>query len=230
MLPKEVIVYTKTDFEYQLTEYWFLSSDVSQDVSGYTFYGRSVEIDSQKKGKDLYHNRIYVVNDRTAKEEAEWKKKMDSAEKYIVSNYKLETDYDVVYAVNDFVINQIEYGKVIPNDHPFVVQRANANTCTGYSDVVAELLKRFGLNSRLVSGDVHAWNAVEVGGKWYYTDATFTDKKTKDSKFILFTQSVRDEFITRYDTKFKATNVKFEQSMAKPYSYKEVKKAQASKK
>lgn len=129
-----------------------------------------------KKNNGTFKNVIFIYNDhRTESEEIDWNNRMNKAEKYIVDNYKLETDYGVVYAVKDFVIGQITYGKPIPDTNPYLVREGNASTCTGYTDVMADLLTRFGIESRLVTGCAHALNAVKVGGIWYYSDATCTD-------------------------------------------------------
>ncbi|MEK5148748.1 transglutaminase-like domain-containing protein [Psychrobacillus sp. FSL K6-4615] len=229
--PKEVVVYTKTDLKDQFTDYSFLSSDISQNIQGYTFFGRSVEIRTDKISNGVYKNRMLVVNDYYEDDEILRKEKMDAAEKYIVENYKLETDYDVVAAINDFVVGQLEYGGDIEDEHQYLIWWMNNTVCTGYTDLMSILLDRFGIESRLLTGDAHAWNAVKVGGNWYYTDATYTDNITrKDDRFILFTQSQRDKDIFNIETDFKATNVEFDQSMAKAYNYKEVKKAQVAKK
>lgn len=221
--PKDVVLYTSTNLKDKFTNYYFQSSDISLDIQGYTFYGRLVRMETEEISKGVFRNTLKIVNDRYEEDEVIWNKKMDKAEEYIVANYKLETDYDVVFAINNFVVGQIEYGGDFSEDHPYLEWRGNMNTCTGYSDMMAELLERFGIESRLLTGDAHAWNAVKVGGSWYYTDATFTDNTRKDDSFILFTQSYRLETFQYPDsvieTSFKATDVPFQQSMAKPYNY-----------
>lgn len=143
--PKEITFKSKVDFSEQFTDYAFNSMDITEQIPGYTFYGRTVEVWSEDIGGGVYKNTITIVNDRDKAEEIDWNNRMNSAEKFIVENYKLDTEYDVILAVNDFVGDQISYGKMIPENNPYVVQRANATTCTGYTDVAAELFKRFGI-------------------------------------------------------------------------------------
>ncbi|MEK4404374.1 transglutaminase domain-containing protein [Sporosarcina sp. FSL K6-6792] len=115
--------------------------------------------------------------------------------------------------------------------HVLLVFGENGTTCNGYTDLVAELHHRFGLESRLVAGDTHSWNAVKVGGKWYHTDSTWNDNLSgKTTKYLLMTQSERAQDIKVMKTTFKATDVKFNQSTAKAYSYQAIKKANAAKK
>lgn len=226
--PKDVEVYTTTNLKDKFTDYYFQSSDISQDIPGYTFYGRLVRMETEEVSKGVFKNTIKIVNDRYEEDEIIWNKKMDNAEQYIVDNYPLNTDYDVVYALNDFIVKQLTYGNVYSDDHPYLEMRGNMSTCTGYSDMMAELLERFGIESRILTGDAHAWNAVKVGGSWYYTDATFTDNTRKDDSFILFTQSYRLATFQYSDsvieTTFKATDVPFNINMAQPYNYQTDKK------
>lgn len=228
--PEHVVVNTKTDLREEFVEYTFWSSDISMDLPGYAFYGRTVTIDVQERSNGDFQTRIYVANDREIEQEIDWKLRMDKAEKHIVDNYKLDTDYDVVLAINTFVGEQIDYGVFIEESNPFLVQRGNATTCTGYADVAAEMFKRFGIQSRLLTGDVHAWNVVLMDGKWYHTDPTFNDTTGTKTDYLLMTEAERAEDIFNIESTFKATDVKYDQSMAKAYSYADVKKAQVTKK
>lgn len=232
--PKGIEFKSKIDFSEQFTDYAFNSMDITEQIPGYTFYGRTVEVWSEDIGGGVYKNTITVVNDRDKAEEIDWNNRMNSAEKYIVENYKIDTEYDVILAINDFVGEQISYGKMIPESNPYIVQRANATTCTGYTDVAAELFNRFGIETRIVvgssswSGAAHSWNAVKVGGSWYYTDATAYDGgDKKSSQYVLMTNA---EGSTPLETNFKATDTKFQMSMAKAYSYEKSKKVQTPKK
>lgn len=251
--PKDVVVYSNKDYNKGLSEYSFFSRDISQDIPGYALYGRYVSSYAEEISKGVFKNTISVSNQRDKEDEDAWYKKMDKAEKYIVDNYKLETDYDVVLAINDFVGSQISYGKKIPKDHPYL-ETWSSTVCMGYTDFATALYVRFGIESRTLPGVStrtglgHAWNAVKVGGNWYHSDATFYDAgDKKNPKYLLMTEAERaqseivtdtfytntvDGITTKVPLKiaFKATDTKFEMSMAKPYNYQEVKKAQAKKK
>ncbi len=233
--PDMIVVRAKKDFDSQFMDY-VLSSDISQDIPGYTFWGRKVQIWTEEVRKGLYEYTVEVVYDRDEQEEIAWNKKMDAAEKYIVANYKLDTDYDVVFAINEFIADNLEYGARIADDHPYLEWRGNASTCTGYADLATTLYARFGIVSRTVSGVSkqgagHAWNVVKIGGNWYHSDSQlygYGHGYSRNVKYLLMTESEKTS--TTSGTNFKATDVKFEMSMAKPYSYQEVKKAQAKKK
>ncbi|MEK4404373.1 hypothetical protein MKZ26_07960 [Sporosarcina sp. FSL K6-6792] len=94
--PKNVVVKTKTDLTWTFVDYYFSTSDFSEIASGYTFYGRNIDIDTVKVKDDVYNTTLSVVNHRDAADELAWNKRMDDAEKFIVANYSLKTEYDVV--------------------------------------------------------------------------------------------------------------------------------------
>ncbi|MGE7674446.1 transglutaminase domain-containing protein [Lysinibacillus sp. NPDC094403] len=251
--PKDVVVYTNKDYNKELSEYSFFLKDISQDIPGYAVYGRSVSSYAEEISKGVYKNTIFISNRRDKEDEDAWYKKMDKAEKYIVDNYKLETDYDVVFAVNDFVGSQISYGKKIPKDHPYL-DTYDYSVCMGYTNLAASLYVRFGIESRILpgvstrTGEGHVWNAVKVGGKWYHSDATFYDGgDKKNPKYLLMTEAERaqseivtdtvytntvDGITTEIPLKiaFKATDTKFEMSMIKPYNYEKQHKTMKAKK
>lgn len=225
-LEPSVVVKTKTNLKEAITDYYFRSMDVTEDIQGYTVYGRTLQSNSEKLADGTYQLELWISSDRTQEEEKVWNQKMDKAAQYIKDNYSIKTDYDVVYAINDFIVGQLEYGMRIPDNHEFLEWRGNASTCTGYTDVAAELLKRFGIEHRYISGVAtynnvgHAWNAVKVGGNWYYLDTTFNDNKTNKTKYFLMTESERAQSATKLHTNFRATETPFAKSMAKPYTVK----------
>lgn len=219
--PKDVIVYSAKDYEDALTDYTFTTMDISEDVEGYTTFGRHIEVWVQKLANGTYENTIKVTNELDEEDYISFENRMDKAEAYIVANYKLDTDYDVVLAVNDFIGSQMSYGTPVSEDHEYLVWGEGTTVCTGYADFAANLYKRFGIESRYLRGDAHAWNAVKIGGYWFHTDATGYDSADKKNLFyVAMNNSERSEFVKSVESTFKATDVKYDPSMAKPYTYK----------
>ena len=234
---KDFVYFTETNTNDEFINYFAYSADISEKIPGYSRYGRVIQSNSVELMEGVYRVTISINNEREDGRyvsQADWKKKMDASEKYIVENYKLVTDYDVVYAINHFIGEQLEYGVFFSKDHPFLEARPNSTSCTGYTDVAAELYKRFGIKNRYVSGMVsagpHTWNAVYIGNQWYYTDATFADTSRNLEKNIMMTEKDRKQDYTQADTKFRASDKKWDMSMASPYDYKAVKKLQSLKK
>lgn len=47
--------------------------------------------------------------------------------------------------------------------------------CEGYAKLMVDALSRVGIEARMRVNDDHAWNIVNIGGKWYNLDATLGD-------------------------------------------------------
>lgn len=227
--PEPVVFYTTTDMTDRYMKEYSLTYDISQDVKEFDYNGQGTTIYVEKISEGVYKNTLGLYNPSEDEQQVLVRKqKLDAAEKYIVANYPLNTEYDVVYAVNDFISKQMEYGVDVDPANPIFPVSRNNSTCTDYTDAASALYARFGIKSRVVTGDRHAWNAVKVGGNWYYSDATYYE--SGDERYLLMTQTERQEgpyAIKNIETTFRATDVPFDKSMALPYSYQEVKKAQA---
>ena len=73
--------------------------------------------------------------------------------------------------------------------------------CVGYSTILQEALKRQGLKSLIVVGtrkdnftEGHAWNQVQIDGKWYNADATWDASMVQRSGDIAFMLRGDDTF------------------------------------
>jgi len=92
------------------------------------------------------------------------------------------SDADRLRAAHDWVDMNLTYDKEADNAGnaygAFVEKRAK---CDGYSYAINLLCKRMGIQAVCVSGTVtdsgelHAWNMVEMSGRWFYVDATWDD-------------------------------------------------------
>jgi hypothetical protein len=63
--------------------------------------------------------------------------------------------------------------------------------CIGYATLYNTIVSKLGLNCRFVEGLVrnnkyesHAWNVVELDGKWYCVDTTWGDSGSADKYFL----------------------------------------------
>ena len=91
-------------------------------------------------------------------------------------------DADRLRAAHDWVDMNLRYDKEGGNAGnaygAFVENRAK---CDGYSYAINLLCKRMGIQAVCVtgtvtdSGELHAWNMVDMSGRWYYVDATWDD-------------------------------------------------------
>lgn len=92
------------------------------------------------------------------------------------------SDADRLRAAHDWVDLNLTYDKETDNAGnaygAFVEKRAK---CDGYSYAINLLCKRMGIQAVCVtgsvteSGELHAWNMIDMSGRWFYVDATWDD-------------------------------------------------------
>ena len=108
------------------------------------------------------------------------------------------TAYKKELALHDTVVERLSYdmqAAQAPAEYPasFTAYGAFVNhtaVCEGYAKAMKLLLDSAGIESLYVTGTAangsesgpHAWNVVQLGGKWYYLDATFDDPVTVTAK------------------------------------------------
>ena len=108
-------------------------------------------------------------------------------------------DYDKVKVIYDYVCRHVKYDRV-HRKNPYYFMRSTAYaalvqenaTCQGYCVALYRLLRQAGINVRIVTGSVtgknaeqlHAWNIVELDGKYYHLDATWDAQQECYSYFL----------------------------------------------
>ena len=115
--------------------------------------------------------------------------------------------YFLVKALHDYVADRIVYdvpayrsGDIPPQDAETTF-RTRKSVCAGYAKLLRALGKAAGVEIRYVPGDArhsgwevtgepHAWNAVEIDGEWYLIDATWNAGGVGDDGF---TKGVHDD-------------------------------------
>lgn len=105
-----------------------------------------------------------------------------------------------VKAIYDWLASRISYDvpalmfMQIPNQDAESVFRQRTGVCAGYANLFKALAGELGIPAEYVTGDTrtingdiagvgHAWNAVQVGGKWYLLDATWGAGYVDGDKF-----------------------------------------------
>lgn len=100
------------------------------------------------------------------------------------------SDFEKVKAVNDWVVNKTKYNVDTEEKYngasphaAYTLLTHGEGVCQAYALVVNRLLDEAKLKSIYVTGTAddgsgevaHAWNLVEVDGKWYHLDTTWND-------------------------------------------------------
>ncbi|MDE6627173.1 MAG: hypothetical protein K2K56_12480 [Lachnospiraceae bacterium] len=95
------------------------------------------------------------------------------------------SDYDKELALHDYLVTHCTYSENTDQPSTSDIYRAygalvNQNAvCNGYAEALQLLLKCVGIESEFVIGSAggvdHAWNLVNLDGRWYHLDATWDD-------------------------------------------------------
>ncbi|MDE5863457.1 MAG: hypothetical protein K2H34_03825 [Lachnospiraceae bacterium] len=102
----------------------------------------------------------------------------------LAGTLKKETDYKSVKSVHDYLIKNFEYDYSLNNHLDYEGYLTGSMVCEGYCMAAFFLLSDMGIPVRIVNGSAkdfetdpdHAWNVVNVEGKWYNMDVTWDDK------------------------------------------------------
>lgn len=97
------------------------------------------------------------------------------------------TDYDKIYAAHEYLRSRSSY-----NDNgSYMVQTAygalvnKEAVCEGYAKAYKILLNAMGIECDVVINAEHAWNVVQLEGKWYLVDVTNDDTNNGLMYFLL---------------------------------------------
>ncbi len=94
-----------------------------------------------------------------------------------------QDQYEIAKQFYELLATNIQYGQD-GTDHAYSVAGAFANNlcvCEGFSEAYQLLLNAYGIRAFTVSGDAdgsHQWIAMEINGRWYYSDPTWGNLKT----------------------------------------------------
>ena len=85
--------------------------------------------------------------------------------------------------IHDYVVLNTAYDTTLQNYSAYDALYLQKATCQGYAMLTYQLLKAAGIPNRLISGvatnslgsGLHAWNEVDLNGKWYQLDTTWDD-------------------------------------------------------
>lgn len=113
-------------------------------------------------------------------------------------------DYEKEVALHDYLVKNCQYGYPENNDEygyraygALVLDEA---VCNGYAEAMALLLKCVDVQATIITGEandqLHAWNQVNIDGKWYHLDATWNDPVPNKEDFAGHTYfNVSDDII-----------------------------------
>ena len=109
---------------------------------------------------------------------------MEQAADEIVKNAP-KKEYDIVKYFYEYIINNTEYNlNAKDNQTAYSVIINKSSVCGGYSAAFLYLCDKAGIYSGCVTGEIegsenHAWNFVQINGKYYWVDATWGEPNYK---------------------------------------------------
>ena len=115
-------------------------------------------------------------------------------------------DFDTAVAINDYLVQNVEYdwdyyhyspqAALLGSEYGF----QHKTVCNGYSRAYQLIARACGLNCRKVNGKVgkenHAWDVVQINGKWYQVDPTWNDDENNPMLFQHIYMGLNDTAIS----------------------------------
>jgi hypothetical protein len=84
------------------------------------------------------------------------------------------SDYAKVKAIHDYIIKRVNYDTNYTNESAYQALIKRSSVCSGYALSAYRMFTEAGLQCRIITGygnsGSHAWNIVQVNGKWYNID------------------------------------------------------------
>ncbi|MDQ0060573.1 transglutaminase domain-containing protein [Paenibacillus harenae] len=88
-------------------------------------------------------------------------------------------DHEKTKAIHDWIVTHVEYDQSLKHYTAYNAITLGNAVCQGYSLLGYKMLKEAGIPVLIADGSVdsgeHAWNMVQLDGKWYHLDLTWDD-------------------------------------------------------
>ncbi|EIN15370.1 Hypothetical protein, predicted lipoprotein [Mycoplasmopsis agalactiae 14628] len=160
----------------------YLVLDENGYISGkkHTSSQWSAEVWAEYKG-NLYRAIVTVNNEDQDRKEKELKEAKETA-KQIVANWKNLTTLEKIIKAHEWLTSNVQYtdtGDIWKDQSAHSALVLKNAVCTGYANGFNMLMQELGIPSIMMTGNIaswrstkHAWNLVEIDGKWYHVDTT----------------------------------------------------------
>ncbi|MGG1880264.1 transglutaminase domain-containing protein [Paenibacillus cisolokensis] len=112
-------------------------------------------------------------------------------------------DHEKVKAIHDWVVLNLEYDTTLTKYTAYDALSTGSAVCQGYALLTHKLLKEAGITNKIVEGtayssdnprgQLHAWNLVQLGGKWYHLDTTWNDPLPDRKGEVSYTYYLRTD-------------------------------------
>ncbi|MBQ7217983.1 MAG: hypothetical protein IJS27_00650 [Ruminococcus sp.] len=164
------------------------------------------QLTDEKDGYTAVQMRSIYSPDEIAKMQKELK---DAANAFYSAAPDGMSEYEREKYVHDYICNQCEYDEEAAKTHTSADRIEEAyivygtmvlhkSVCEGYARTMQLLLGGLGVDCVGITGlgfdadgseDLHMWNAVNLGGDWYYVDPTWDDQSINMRRYQYFNLS-----------------------------------------
>ena len=116
--------------------------------------------------------------------------KADAVADEVVNKCNSESTLDKISSVYNYLCDNVVYDSAYENGSIYDALVGEKTVCSGYAAAFQVMMEKLGIPCKIMAGNVngtaHAWNAVNVSGKWYYVDATFANTMGMRADYLLF--------------------------------------------
>lgn len=160
-----------------------LLSDINNYVHPYNSYSSIRTIYDESGEVTIYINKLYSTT-----EIIDLNKEIDEIIKNNTNDTMTPTEK--VKALHDYIVNTTTYDKERADNDKSDYDSARATgpiydhyaICSGYTDLMAIMLNKLGIENFKVASDTHIWNAVKIDDTWLHLDLTWDDPINTDGQ------------------------------------------------
>jgi len=124
--------------------------------------------------------------------------------KEVTNDMSLE---DKILKIHDYIINNTKYDVDKLNEDSYNAKGPlfkGKAVCSGYADLMAIFLTKFGVKNYKIASDSHVWNLAYINDEWLHIDLTWDDPVTINSEVDTLSHQffmVSNEKLIEYNTK-----------------------------
>ncbi|MBQ8797074.1 MAG: hypothetical protein IJZ56_02640 [Oscillospiraceae bacterium] len=94
--------------------------------------------------------------------------------------------WQIALSIHDYLIAHAAYDETLESNGSYDLLVEGSAVCAGYARAYQDLMLRAGIDCRYVVSEAmdHAWNLVDIDGKWYHVDLTWDDPSPNIAGFV----------------------------------------------
>lgn len=89
------------------------------------------------------------------------------------------SNHEKAKVIHDWIVKRLKYDETLQKYTAYDGLSTGSTVCQGYALLAYKMLNQAGIPNRIIEGraggQLHAWNLVQLDGKWYHMDTTWDD-------------------------------------------------------